>query len=68
MRPLSEKELFVAEEDLPPLDEGEYYDYQLIGLRASREDGSPIGKVTDVMHTKANDIMVIEGTESCSSP
>ncbi len=34
-----EKELFVAEKDLPALEEGEYYDYQLIGLEAVTEDG-----------------------------
>jgi len=55
------KELFVREEDLPSLNEGEYYDYQLVGLTAINEQHEPIGKVKEVIHTKANDIIVIGG-------
>jgi 16S rRNA processing protein RimM len=55
------KELFVREEDLPRLSEGEYYDYQLVGLTAVNELNEPIGSVKEVIHTKANDIIVIEG-------
>jgi 16S rRNA processing protein RimM len=68
VRSLLKKELFVAEKDLPVLDEGEYYDYQLIGLEAVTEDGRPIGKVRDVMHTGANDILVIEGVSELLVP
>ncbi len=55
------KELFVREVDLPRLSEGEYYDYQLIGLMAVNEQRQPIGRVKEVIHTKANDIIVIGG-------
>lgn len=55
------KELFVREEDLPRLSEGEYYDYQLVGLTAVNEHNELIGTVKEVMHTKANDILVIGG-------
>ncbi len=55
------KELFVREEDLPRLSDGEYYDYQLVGLTALNEQNEPIGRVTEVIHTKANDIIVIGG-------
>lgn len=63
VQPLLRKELLVAEEDLPVLEEGEYYDYQLIGLKAASVDGMPLGVVTDVMHTGANDILVIQGAK-----
>ena len=54
-------ELFVREEDLPPLGADEYYDYQLIGLRAVTEAERVVGTVSGVMHTKAHDILVIAG-------
>ena len=54
-------ELFVKEEDLPPLGADEYYDYQLIGLRAVTEAERVVGTVSAVMHTKAHDILVIAG-------
>lgn len=53
------KEVFVRESDLAPLAEDEYYDYQLIGLEAVAEDGRSLGAVKDVMHTRANDILVV---------
>jgi 16S rRNA processing protein RimM len=62
------KELFVREEDLPRLNEGEYYDYQLIGLRAVNEHDEQIGRVTEVIHTKANDVLVIEGEREMLVP
>jgi 16S rRNA processing protein RimM len=62
------KELFVREGDLPALNEGEYYDYKLIGLRAINENGKSIGKVAEVIHTKANDVIVIEGEREMLIP
>ena len=62
------KELYVKEEDLPRLSEGEYYDYQLIGLRAINEHDEPVGHVTEVMHTKASDVIVIEGERELLIP
>jgi 16S rRNA processing protein RimM len=53
------KEIFVRESDLAPLAEDEYYDYRLIGLEAVAEDGRSLGAVKDVMHTRANDILVV---------
>ncbi len=58
---LLNRELSVREEDLAPLDENEYYDYQLIGLNATTDRGRPVGAVKDVMHTGAHDILVIQG-------
>lgn len=37
--------LFVEREQLPPADEDEYYHADLIGLRAERPDGTPLGTV-----------------------
>jgi 16S rRNA processing protein RimM len=63
---LLKKELFVAEGDLPDLDEDEYYDYQLIGLNAVTEKGRALGKVKTVMHIGTSDMLVIDspGTQA----
>lgn len=38
----------VAEEDLPSLEEGEFYVYQLLGLRVVDTEGREVGKVVDM--------------------
>jgi len=65
---LFKRELFVREEDLAPLGEDEYYDYQLIGLTAVTEQDRKVGTVVDVMHTKAGDILVIGGAREVLVP
>ncbi len=62
------KELFVREEDLPRLEEGEYYEYQLIGLEVTTVQGSRLGKVRSLMHTGASDILVVEGEREVMIP
>jgi 16S rRNA processing protein RimM len=65
---LLNKELFVREEDLPLLGEDEYYDYQLIGLNVVDRKEIGIGKVKGLVHTKANDLLVVEGQEEMFIP
>jgi 16S rRNA processing protein RimM len=68
VRFLLKKELLVAEEDLPALEEGEYYDFQLVGLEALTMGGRMVGRVKDVMHTGATDILVIAGDQEVLVP
>jgi 16S rRNA processing protein RimM len=49
----------IAGTDARPLAEGEYFLFQLIGLKVFTEDGTPAGTVTDLMETGANDVLVI---------
>ena len=65
---LINQELCVREEDLPPLDNDEYYDYQLIGLQVVNHKNETIGAVTQVIHTGANDIIVVTGKEETLVP
>jgi 16S rRNA processing protein RimM len=65
---LLKRELYVREEDLPRLEEDEYYDYQLMGLDAVTEEGMVLGRVKDVMHTGASDILVIQGEKETLVP
>ena len=53
----------VAGADARPLAPGEFYLYQLIGLSVVDEAGQPLGTVTDIMETGANDVIVLAGPE-----
>jgi 16S rRNA processing protein RimM len=55
----------VPRKDLPPLPEGQYYSFQIIGLMVIAEDGTEIGPVTDVLFMPAHDVYVVrtEGKE-----
>jgi 16S rRNA processing protein RimM len=65
---LINQELFVREEDLPPLDNSEYYDYQLVGLNVVNHNGNSIGTVSEVIHAGANDILSVTGKEEILIP
>jgi 16S rRNA processing protein RimM len=53
--------LLIPEEEAIPLDEGEYYLHQIIGIEVTSEDGTFIGKVTDILETKANNVFIVDG-------
>ena len=52
--------LSVPRDALPPLEEGEFYHADLIGLPVVTTDGTAIGKVVDVANYGATDIVEIE--------
>jgi len=47
-----------------PLEEGEYYEHQIIGLAVWAVDGEPLGKVVEILYTGANDVYVVQSTAS----
>lgn len=49
----------IAGSDARPLEPGEYFLFQLIGLKVSDEHGQPMGVVTDLIETGAHDVLVI---------
>ena len=49
-----------VEPDEQPAESGEFYDRQLIGLRAMTRDGADIGMVGSVLHLPAQDVLEIE--------
>jgi len=65
---LINRELFVKEEDLPQLTENEYYEYQLLGLAVFSYNGEALGKVAQIIHTNANDVMLIKGEKEILIP
>ena len=52
--------LEVPRDSLTPPGEDEYYVFQLVGLRVEREDGSPLGTVSDVSPGLANDVLELD--------
>jgi 16S rRNA processing protein RimM len=50
------KELYVDRADAVKLKKDEYFIADLIGLRVVTEDGAPLGTLTDVLQTGANDV------------
>lgn len=52
--------VMVAIDEAIPLEEGEFYLYQLIGLKVQTEDGETLGTLTEVLETGANDVYVVD--------
>ena len=55
------KYLFVSEEDAIPLEEDEYFLFELVGLEVVTDDGRILGELTEVIETKANNVFVVRG-------
>ena len=51
--------LVIDRKDAVPLEEGEYFVADLIGLRVCREDGSEVGTLREVIETGANDVYAV---------
>ncbi|MEU2877137.1 ribosome maturation factor RimM [Streptomyces sp. NPDC007070] len=54
--------LLIAEvdpEELPE-DEDEYYDHQLIDLDVVTEDGTEVGRITEISHLPSQDLFIVE--------
>jgi 16S rRNA processing protein RimM len=44
-----------------PLEEGEYFEHQILGLEVWTAAGEPLGKVVDILYTGANEVYVVQG-------
>ena len=51
--------LSVDRSEAVPLNEGEYYMSDIVGLAVSDTDGNALGTVTDVIRTGSNDVYVV---------
>jgi 16S rRNA processing protein RimM len=65
---LVNKELFVREEDLASLEDGEYYEYQLIGLDVINMKKEKIGSVESILHNGAHDVLMVAGAKGFAVP
>ncbi|MCA9942404.1 MAG: 16S rRNA processing protein RimM [Ardenticatenaceae bacterium] len=55
--------LMVPEDEALPLEEGEYYLFQLEGLSVFTDDGEDLGVLTSIIETGANHVFVVQGAQ-----
>jgi 16S rRNA processing protein RimM len=55
--------LFVPAEASPALPVGEFWTHQLIGCQVVTGGGRPLGSLREVIHTAANDVWVVVGSD-----
>jgi 16S rRNA processing protein RimM len=53
-------ELAVPREELPPTEEDEYYEFQLVGVAVEEEGGRALGRVAAVLPGPANDVLELD--------
>jgi 16S rRNA processing protein RimM len=58
---LTNVEIAIKQEQLPELENGEYYWHQLVGMKVVNSQGIDLGAVKEIMPTGANDVLVVEG-------
>ena len=60
-QPLVGQWITVPETDAPELPEGEYFHYQLLGLRVFTAEGEELGQLSEILETGSNDVYVVSG-------
>jgi 16S rRNA processing protein RimM len=58
---LRQQYVMVPLEDAVPLEDGEFYLFQAIGLRVHTDEGEDLGAVDEIIETGANDVYVVRG-------
>ena len=51
--------IFVDREHAVKLEQDEYFIADLLGIQVDKEDGSPLGELTEIIPTGANDVYVV---------
>ena len=55
------QDLTIPNSELHRLPEGQYYAFQLIGLKVVTTEGQILGNIMDIMTTPGNDVYIVEG-------
>ena len=55
------QDLTIPSTELYCLPDGQYYAFQLIGLKVVTTEGETLGRITDIMSTASNDVYIVEG-------
>ena len=63
IRPYLQADVMIDRKDAVPLEEGEYYIADLIGLKVVSDEGGELGTLKDVMQTGANDVYIVKGED-----
>ncbi|XME03891.1 ribosome maturation factor RimM [Lachnospiraceae bacterium C1.1] len=56
-------EIRVLREEAADLQEGQYFEIDLIGLNVINDDGRDLGELKEIMHTGANDVYIVRSEE-----
>lgn len=56
-------EILVRVDDLPPLEPGTYYHWQILGLQVRDDGGRDLGVIVEILHTGANDVYVVRAPD-----
>jgi len=51
--------VYVKASEVPPLPVGKHYQYEMIDLDVVDENGTPLGKLVEILETGANDVYVV---------
>ena len=54
------RELLILQKDLPKLQDGEFYLFQLENLNVVNEEKELLGRIDQIMKTGANDVLVVK--------
>ncbi len=57
------KEIVIDKVQIFPLDKGDYYIFQIIGLEAFDENGEYLGEIVDVLKNPGNDVFILRRQE-----
>lgn len=57
------KTVYIHLKDAVPLGDGEYYLFQIEGIRVITDTGTELGHLRDVIETGANDVYVVTGED-----
>lgn len=55
--------LCVPVSEVPTAEEGEYFHYQLIGLKVRTTEGEDLGELAEILETGSNDVYVVVGPD-----
>ncbi len=55
--------VFVRTKAIPLLPKGEYYHHQLLGLKVLDDQGNLLGKLDEILETRANDVYVVRSED-----
>jgi 16S rRNA processing protein RimM len=55
------RHLFIAREEAMALEEDEYYEDELVGLRVETMEGELLGQLTEIIWTGANEVYIVQG-------
>lgn len=54
--------LKIPEDQVPALPDGQYYEFQLIGMAVNDDHGQPLGMLEDIMETGSHPVFVVRGS------